>query len=250
MLGLRKFVRFPFFLPVVLAWVFPGTGTAAEPDYSEYARLLDRYVEPIGVRYEQWHRNETDRAALRTVLDGFADVDPATLSKEEATAFYVNLYNAAMIEAVLREYPIDSVREIGFLPFAVFRREFIRLGDAKLSLDEIEKEILLEKYFDPRIHFAVNCASESCPALRGEPFRGAELDRQFEEQTVLFANSAKAARVREGEGATAYSELFQWYADDFPGDDPAVYLNRYRDDPLPTGNEIRWIDYDWSLNQL
>ncbi|MEM0967237.1 MAG: DUF547 domain-containing protein [Verrucomicrobiota bacterium] len=222
--------------------------TEASPDYSVYAELLDRYVTPDGVLYDQWFSNPNDLADLDDVLAEFAQVDYTQLEPNEATAFLINLYNAAMIAAVFDHYPLDSVRSIGLLPFSIFRRDFIELNGEKVSLDEVEKGILLEEFGDPRIHFAVNCASESCPALRGEPFTGDALDAQMDEQTRLFANGPHAAKVSLEEESTAYSELFKWYDADFPGDDPATYLNQYRDDPLPEGFSVEWIPYDWALN--
>ena len=118
------------------------------------------------------------------------------------------------------------------------------------GLDEIEKGILLKDYFDPRIHFAVNCASESCPLLRDEPFAGDRLEKQLEEQTKLFANSDRAARVDKNKKNVAYSELFKWYANDFGGETPAKYLNQYRKAPLPINYSVGWIPYDWSLNEV
>lgn len=221
---------------------------SVEPSYKAYAGLLEKYVLNDGVRYAQWHANAGDRQALEDILRQWSTVHPASLDQEKATAFLINLYNAAMIHQVLEHFPIKSVRDIGLMPFAIFRKDIVVLNGSKVSLDAIEKERLLDDYFDPRIHFAVNCASVSCPPLRSEPFTGADLQRQLNEQSILFANSPHAARVIPNTEATAYSELFKWYKDDFPGDDPAEYLNRFRDDPLPVGNTIRWINYDWSLN--
>jgi hypothetical protein len=220
----------------------------AAPDYSEYARLLETYVEEDGVRYAQWVRNEADVIALNTVLKQMGQTGLDGLSKDEQKAFYINLYNAAMVQAVLDHYPIKSVKQIGLLPFSIFKKNFIPLGDDAVSLDHVEKGILLKQYFDPRIHFAVNCASESCPSLRAEPFIGARLDAQLDEQTRLFAMSARAARVDEVKRSVAYSELFKWYADDFGVNNPAEFLNRYRESKLPRTASIAWIDYDWSLN--
>lgn len=222
----------------------------ADVAYSDYARLLERYVSEEGVRYAAWADNSDDLAALEGVLATMAAVDLTALSRDEQKAFYINLYNAAMLQAVFDHWPIDSVKTIGWRPFSIFKKDFIKQGDRQLSLDAVEKEILLVDYFDPRIHFAVNCASESCPPLRAEPFVGERLDAQMEAQTRLFAESQRAARVDVSARRVAYSELFKWYADDFPKGSPAVYLNRYRSEPLPVDFETDWIPYDWSLNAV
>ena len=217
-------------------------------DYSSYARLLDKYVNSTGVRYEAWFSDKADLKALNDFLDYAAGVEVSTYPKAEQAAFYINLYNAAMLQAVFSNYPLDSVKDVGLLPFSIFKKAFIEQGERTLSLDDVEKGILLKDYFDPRIHFAVNCASESCPPLLYEPFDGAHLDAQLEAQTKAFAESTRAARVSMGEERVAYSELFKWYKDDFGVDKPAEYLNRYRETRLPLDYETDWIDYDWSLN--
>ncbi len=217
-------------------------------DYSDYAILLDSYVTNTGVRYEAWFENKDDLSALDDFLAGLAEVDLSRYSEAEQKAFYINLYNAAMLQAVFKAYPTKSVKSIGLIPFSIFKKNFIKQNGRKLSLDEVEKGILLKDFFDPRIHFAVNCASESCPPLRDEPFIAAKLENQLEEQTKAFAISARAARVVLGKERVEYSELFKWYDDDFEGENPAEYLNRYRDMPLPLDLKVDWISYDWSLN--
>ena len=237
------------FLSAILSGL-PYAGAQPVPDYREYGRLLETYVMPGGVNYDGWHQSALDQVALDNLLAEWSKVDPDSLSRTESTAFLINLYNAVMIDQVLEHYPINSVRDIGLLPFAVFRRDIIALNGEKVSLDEIEKGRLLKDYFDPRIHFAVNCASISCPPLRATPYTGGTLDQQLEEQTRLFAESPHAARIGEDGETTYYSELFKWYQDDFPGENPAVYLNRFRDEPLPVENRVGWIDYDWNLNEV
>ncbi|MFW6218054.1 MAG: DUF547 domain-containing protein [Verrucomicrobiota bacterium] len=217
-------------------------------DYSTYERLLERYVRDEGVRYEAWAGNEEDLAALDRFLKQAAVVDVPALGEAGQKAFYINLYNAAMLQAVFEHWPLDSVEEIGLLPFSIFKKKFIRQGGRRLSLDEVEKEILLKEYSDPRIHFAVNCASESCPPLRTEPYVGARLDAQLDEQARRFARSEHAARIDTAEERVAFSELFKWYADDFPGDHPAEYLNAWRDEKIPLDYATDWIPYDWSIN--
>ena len=221
---------------------------AVQVDYSEYARLLDRYVRPDGVRYEAWVNHASDRAALTQFLEEAAGVKVDSLDQAAQKAFYINLYNASMLHAVLEHWPIDSVKEIGLLPFSIFKKAFIVQGGRRLSLDDVEKTILLKQYFDPRIHFAVNCASRSCPPLRGEPFVGPKLDAQLDEQTRAFAVNERAVRIAGRSGKVELSRIFKWYADAFGPAGPVVYLNRYRDEALPADAAIGWMPYDWALN--
>jgi hypothetical protein len=237
------------YIALLFGFLAALTSVHAKVDYASYAELLQKYVEADGLRYAAWVADSNDIKALDRVLSDWAQVQVAQLASKEQKAFYINLYNAGMLQAVLQRYPIKSVKNIGLIPFSIFKKDFIELGGQTLSLDDIEKGILLKDFFDPRIHFAVNCASVSCPPLRAEPYRRESLDAQLDEQTRLFAASDRAARVDSTRNRTAYSELFKWYADDFGVENPADFLNHYREGLLPVGFDVTWIDYDWSLNQ-
>jgi len=216
--------------------------------YSVYGQLLQKYVHDDRVDYAAWKNNQEDLSALKVHLRRMGQIRLELLNNAEKQAFFINLYNAAMLQAVLEDYPTESVTEI--LPaYGVFRQEFIQLGDQKVSLDHVEKDILLERWDDPRHHMAVNCASISCPPLRAEPYTGAKLETQLEEQTKLFANSFHAAQVDRGNRVVYVSLLFDWYADDFPGKTPMHWLNYFREKRLPVGYEVKFIEYDWSLNE-
>ncbi len=223
-----------------------GGGDAAL--YDEYGRLLEAYVHDAKVDYRAWSVNEEDKAALDDHLARMAQVDVASLSDAEQQAFYINLYNAAMLQAVLDHYPTKSVTDIR-PAFGIFREEFIELGGRKVSLDHIEKGVLLKRWDEPRHHMAVNCASASCPPLRSEPYTGAELDQQLTEQARRFADSFHAAQIDRGKRTVYVSSLFDWYADDFPGKTPVYWLNRYRTKRLPEEYDVKFIEYDWSLNE-
>jgi hypothetical protein len=233
----------------VLATALVFIGQAAAVEHSAYGQLLSKYVNDDGVDYPAWHRQQSDRQALADVLADYGRIRSSELPANERKALLINLYNAAMIQAVLEHYPIDSVTEIGLIPHSVFKKRWIDFDGAKVSLDDIEKGTLLKDYPDARVHFAVNCASVSCPPLRAEPFVGSRLDAQLDEQTRRFAASPFAAEVDDRRRRTAFSKLFKWYKDDFGVEDPAEYLNRYRSTPLPTGYTVDWQPYDWALNQ-
>lgn len=246
---MNQFTRFIITVIIALSLSLFISSATAKVDYALYGELLDRYVDEHGIAYQEWSRNEVDLRHLDSILAAWAQVDVAALSKAEQKAFYINLYNAAMLQVVFKHYPLKSVKHIGLIPFSIFKKDFIHQSGRKLSLDDVEKGILLKAFADPRIHFAVNCASESCPPLRAEPFLGSKLEAQLEEQTRLFAESDRAFRKNEA-GRYAFSELFKWYDDDFPGEHPALYLNQYRSEPLSVSQTFDWISYDWSLNAV
>ena len=242
-------------ITITLACVLLVCGTLLKadvppPEYSDYKQLLNTYVAGEKVNYKAWADNKEDVAALKAFVKKLGQTDINSLSRTDQKALYINLYNAAILQIVLDEYPIDSVKTIGLLPFSIFKKDLVKLEDRTVSLDDIEKNILLKSYFDPRIHFAVNCASESCPPLRAEPFTGDRLEEQLDEQTNRFARSNRAARVNDDKKSIAYSELFNWYASDFGDQNPAKYLNQYRSETLPLNYTVEWIPYDWALNDL
>ena len=215
--------------------------------YAEYALLLDKYATDTGVKYAQWAKSKEDLKILDSILENWATVDLSRLSTGQQKAFYINLYNAAMIQAVFQSYPIKSVTEI--LPdFGIFKKKFIKQGTRSLSLDDVEKGILLKEYPDGRIHFAVNCASRSCPPLRGEPFISSNLDAQMDEQTQLYFDSEWGVQV-VSKKEIHISALFDWYRSDFPKGNLLSYINKYRSaSKLPTSAKIKFLNYDWALN--
>lgn len=221
---------------------------AEEPKaYQEYARLLDTYVTPTGVKYKEWHKNKEDVKALDAVLKAFSKTDLEALNRSEQKAFYINLYNAGMLQAVLDHYPIKTVTTI--VPdFGIFKKKYIKLNGKKLSLDGIEKGTLLKHYHDPRIHFVVNCASRSCPPLADYPYRGESLEEQLDKQTRIFAESTEAVQIDKKNKTLKFTQLLQWYAKDFKPHSPEAYFNQYRSEKLPRKYKTDWINYNWSLN--
>ena len=116
------------------------------PDYSVYGRLLETYVRDEGVHYNKWMENGEDVDALREFTEILGQTDIDVLSEADQKALYINLYNAAMLCAVLEKYPTSSVKTMGTVPFSVFKKDFIHFADRKISLDEIEKGILHSFY--------------------------------------------------------------------------------------------------------
>ena len=216
-------------------------------DYASYNELLKKYAHPTGVDYKSWDKSKKDHKALEQILKEWSKVDATKLSHEDKAAFRINLYNAAMIDVALDNYPLSSVTKLGDKAFAIFDKNIIKTPTGTISLNTLEKKTLLKDFPDARIHFAVNCASVSCPPLRDEAYTGKKLQEQLSEQSVKFANSDHAVQIK---GSTAnYSELFNWYASDFKTKNPATYLNNYRSTKIKTSSKIGWIKYDWNLNQ-
>jgi hypothetical protein len=245
---IRQILRSVLILALLAA--SPGAALATAVDHSAFGRLLDRHVRDGVVDYRGFKADET---ALDRYLDMLAAVDPATLTDVERFAFYANAYNAWTIKLILMHYPgIESIKETGSLFRSPWKKRFVKLAGRTMTLDEIEHDTLRAQFRDPRIHFAVNCASKGCPPLYREPFTGRDLERQLDDATRLFINDPDRYRLQNG---TLYvSKIFDWYGEDFD-DDPVAFFLRYAEGDLAArlmqardGLQVAYLDYDWSLN--
>ena len=219
-------------------------------DHSIYAELLGNYVKNGLVNY-QGFKNEEEK--LDRYLRILEETNTESLSRNEQFAFYINAYNAWTIKLILSEYPdVESIKDLGSIFKSPWKKEFCRIDGALVTLDHIEHGILRPRFKDPRVHFAINCASKSCPPLIAAPYRGSTLDQQLDESARAFVNDSKHNRLEED---TLYvSRIFKWFAKDFHDDSYGFFL-KYAEKDLKRNLEskkgrvkIEYLDYDWSLN--
>lgn len=231
--------------------LFPVSCAAFE--HKAWDQLLKKHVivhdggKASQLRYAGMSR---DRAALKSYLADLSKVTEAQFKSwpnAEQMAFLINAYNAFAIEKVLTRYPdIRSIWDFGKVFGNPFKDEFFPLLGRKFSLDRIEHETLRKRYREPRIHYAVNCASVGCPMLREEAYVAARLEQQLEEQAVRFLSDRTRNRYRDGK--LELSQIFEWFKEDF--EPREAYFARYakllgyRGGAVP----ITFLDYDWSLN--
>ncbi len=243
------------------------TNLALAFDHGAWDSLLKRHVQPVrgGVATEvDYAGMARDRVALKAYLDGLAAVRNEEFSrwpKPERLAFLINAYNAWTVELILTAWPdVKSIKDLGTLFRSPWKKEFIPLLGATRSLDDIEHGLIRAKgvYAEPRIHFAVNCASIGCPALRPEAYTAARLEAQLADATRLFLSDRSRNRLEGGE--FKLSSIFKWYGEDF---ERAGGLNRFlaaqgealglaetQRQALRDGRlEIDFLDYDWRLNR-
>jgi len=259
-----------------LWWLFTATTAQAQFDHihAQWTALLKKHVVVLdGGKASQmrYAGMAADRVQLKTYLDTLAkvsDADFKSWNKNQQLAFLINAYNANMVEKILLRYPnIKSVWDYGKLIGNPFKDNFISLFGRKLTLDNIEHDTIRAagSYDDPRIHFAVNCASIGCPMLREEAYVGDRIDAQLEEQTVRFLSDRSRNRAA-ADGKLEVSKIFDaspWYGNDFRKGHKgfktlegffAKYANLLNDNAeqqklIRDGKaEIRYLDYDWGLN--
>jgi len=193
-----------------------------------------------------------DRPALKAYLDALSKVPRAEFdgwTKNERKAFLINAYNAFTVEKILTRWPdIRSIWDFGKIFGNPFKDDFFRLLGRPMSLDGIEHGMLRKPgaYDDPRVHYALNCASIGCPMLREEAYVAPRLDAQLEEQAVRFLSDRSRNRFRDGR--LEVSRIFDWYHEDF--EPRSRYFARYaRALDYPGGEvPIDFLDYDWTLN--
>lgn len=227
---------------------------AATFDHDEWDRLLAEGTRDgfVDYGYMQEHRAELD-----AYLDRVAQANLAELDEDHLMALLMNAYNALTVRSILDHRPVESIRDIP----GVWKETTHTVGGQELTLDEIEHNLLRPFWKDPRIHFAVNCASGSCAPLPPWAFSGDEVEAQLEERSRAFLSSPDNVRI-EG-GALLVSKYFDWYGADFTqeGWDPRAetipaFIARYARPEVAAWIEeqggdppLRFLDYDWSLNQ-
>jgi hypothetical protein len=212
-----------------------------------YNRLLGKYVTPNGVKYAEWKANAGDLQGIQSVVDGIAKENPSGLEKKQQLAFYLNAYNAWILHEALGKYPTKSVKDA---LFTFFTGKRIKVAGQDMSFNALEKETIRSKFGEPRIHFALNCASRSCPPLNREAFRGDRVDEQMEKLAKAFVNSERGINYSAQNKTAQLSKIFDWYKDDFKTEGGAIsFINKRRATPLPPDVKISYQDYDWSLNE-
>jgi hypothetical protein len=259
--------------PLVVCFVllFPCLAWA-DFDHGVWDGLLKRNVVLIeggkasAVRYAGMAQ---EHDSLRTYLDSLSRVTPTVFDawpKSEQLAFLINAYNAFTVELILTKYPnIDSIKDLGSLFRSPWKRNFFTLLGGERNLDYVEHDLIRAEgvYEDPRIHFAIVCASIGCPALRNEAYIRERLDSQLHDNARRFLSDRMRNRFDPESGTLEVSRIFDWFAKDFSrgwkgyrsvAQFLADYAEQLADDPADRRLiaeqkvPIRFLDYDWKLN--
>ena len=232
-------------------WQKHALDASGQVDHGAWGRFLARYlvVDGAGVHRVRYAAvTDADRRALADYVDALAATTVTDLGPDQQLAFWLNLYNALTVAAVLDAYPVDSIRAID----GVWRDDRVTVEGRALSLDDIEHGIVRPVFADPRIHYAVNCAAVGCPDLRPEPWRAATLDADLDAAARAYVNDPRG--VRTTSDGLVISKIYDWFAEDFGGDAAGVraHLAAHADaglaDALADSPPIADTAYDWSLN--
>lgn len=181
-------------------------------------------------------------------LGAVSEHDYKNFSQDQKLVFLINAYNAYTLKFMRDNWPTKSIKDLGSFFTSPWKKEFFDLLGKKRSLDWIEHETIRKNFKEPRIHFAVNCASLGCPPLRAEAFVADKLGQQLEEQARIFLNDQRENRIENG--IVKLSKIFDWYGSDFASNnqDMIKKLNQWRNEKFPLNAKIDFLEYGWDAN--
>ncbi len=218
--------------------------------HDQWSVLLQKYVDEEGfVDYASFRQ---DSSKLIQYLSQLSNNPPGSnWSDEEQIAFWINAYNAFTVKLILDYYPLESIKDIkdgiAFVN-SVWDIKFFSIGGKEMDLNNIEHGILRKKFDEPRIHFAINCASMSCPKLLNEAYIADQLDRQLTSVAEAFLANDKKNEISEDQ--VVISKIFSWFSKDFKKDGSLIdFLNKYAPVEISDEARISYMDYDWGLNE-
>lgn len=217
--------------------------------YKNYDLFLKKYVSNGKVDY----KSILEDKSFDSILNEFSSVSIAeynTFKEEEKISFLINSYNAFTIKLILNHYPIKSIRKIGIFPLAAWREEFFNLLGKDRSLGWIEHEKLRKDFNEPRIHFAIVCASIGCPILIPEAYTSKKLENQLQTVRNNFLNDKTKNRFDKEKNTLYISEIFKWFEKDFTKQTTIPeYISESLKKEIPENVEIEYTFYDWNLNE-
>jgi hypothetical protein len=235
---------------------------AQSPD-SLYTEVLGQYVSSGKVNYRELCKDKR----LQEYIAQLSAQDPSRITGRNAKlAFWINAYNAYTLKVICDHYPIKSINELHsggpiigrVLNQTIWDKDFVVIGGRKMTLNRIEHEIIRKEFKDPRAHFALVCASKSCPSLRPEAFEGDRLEDQLNDQTRIFFSETNKNSFETENRRAHLSKILDWYAKDFGKNDAEVLLFVSKFVPAASASAIReapqkwkieYTHYDWSLNE-
>lgn len=239
-------------------------GELFDKTHAAFDQLLKQNVNNGMVNYAALvEAHDGSVSVLQPYLESLAAVkqdDFETWEISDQLAFMVNLYNAATLQLIVDNYPVDSIKEIGWWGHNAWKKKVISLFGRRISLDYLEHDIIRAQFQEPGIHFALVCAAKGCPELRSEAYVGAKLVEQFDDQSRIFLADSNKNRFDDKNGTVYLSNIFRWYGEDFAKDNVellAVLMKYWPEEvqaQLRQHNfkalDVNYTHYDWSLNEM
>lgn len=258
----------PLFLLLALCFSSLLQANTFDHQHQAWTRLLQQHVSWLGkghgsvVDYAALQKNSAELDSYLSTLSAVNQADYQHWQPTQRLAFLINTYNAFTLELIVEHYPVDSIKSIGGLFSSPWKQAFIPLLEQRLSLDQIEHAMIREPgvFDEPRIHFAVNCASVGCPALRDEAFVAERLEEQLQDSQRRFLSDHSRNRFDPTSQRFQVSKIFDWYGEDFiqQWGSLEAYFQQHLALLRPSAStfspqgrvRIDYLDYDWSLNEM
>lgn len=242
---------------LVVLFTFSLSTHAFDHSYKKFAKVLKENVVLKSAQSRVTYQDLKKKPeVLNAILNSWQKVkkeDFNKWSKDQQLAFLINAYNGFTLKLIIDNYPVKSIKDIGSFFSSPWKKEFFELFGKKAHLDHIEHELIRKKFKEPRIHFAVNCASLGCPSLALVPYQAQKLDDQLESAAKAFIQNADRNRFDQKEKKAYLSNIFKWYGDDFErmtGKDYKSFIKKFIPAYSPNDWEIEWLSYDWNLNEV
>lgn len=238
---------------------------AFDHGHTLYDQLLQDIVERVGHQtVVDYAKLKADSGRLQEYIDEIESISKDEYyhwSRNRKLAFLINAYNALTLKLIITHYPeITSIRELGNFPFFnPWKIKFFTLFGKKTHLDYIEHDLIRGQFNEPRIHFAINCAARGCPPLQSRAYVAGRLEQQLEHATRSFMTDPQRNRYNTEKQRLEISSVFKWFEHDFEktaGSVEAFITPYITDDPeirkllLDRVISIKYLDYDWSLNDV
>ncbi|MEM8901025.1 MAG: DUF547 domain-containing protein [Bacteroidota bacterium] len=224
--------------------MFPATVQGQlETFFTKSDAFFKAYVTDGKVKYDQL----ANTTGLDDLIKQVEETSLLSQGETSVKAFYINAYNLLVIKGALSGYPLGSVQDI---PNFFDKKDYIVAG-ARMSLNQLEKEILFPNFPDPRLHFVLVCGALGCPPITDFAYVPEKLDQQLDQQTRLALNDPSFIRLDAVKKEVGLSQIFSWYPQDFGGSKANIitYINQYRDTQIPASAGVSYYPYDWSLNE-
>ncbi len=249
-----------FLFLILLAVSLPSF--SFDHSYFEYDELLNNAIIEKGsetaVDYDYVKNNSDMLDKSLSEIESVSKRDFDGWSEPQQLAFLINTYNAFTLKLIVNNYPgIDSIKDLGGLFSSPWDKKFFTLFGEKTNLDHVEHGLLRKKYNEPRIHFAINCASKSCPALQKRAYVANELDEQLERAAIQFIRNSEHNRFNVEMKTLEISSIFKWFSEDFTkAGTLKEFIAHYISDDSKIQAQLKenkikiiYLDYDWSLNK-
>lgn len=237
---------------------------AFDHSYSGWDQFLRRYVKGGLVDYSVIKKSPAEFEKIVRELESVTIKEYESWTSPQKMAFWINAYNVGAMKHILDNYPIKKAFGLSALRYPansiqqipdVWDKPVLNLLGKKVSLNHVENEVLREEFDDPRIHFAIVCASIGCPVLKEEPYIADQLDDQFNNQVKQFVNTPSKFRYDADKDLLFLSPIFKWFGEDFEKKGGVIsflknYVPQDTASKLSNTTRIEWQDYDWHLNDL